>query len=471
MALLRPYQERAIAMLRAAARDRPVYVAPTGSGKTVVAHEIVRSAASKGRMVMFVAHTREIILQTARRFDCAVFMGSKSEVAPVTCASVQTLASRIRKERPVPPADLIIYDECHHVRAKAYETVREHYSDAWYIGLTATPCRLDGRGLGKWFGAIIQTVTVRELIEAGHLATFRYLAPPAPDLSGARTRQGDYVASDVGEIMDQPRIRGRIVDHYLEHLRGRTALAFCASIPQSRNLVETFLAAGVPAWHLDAKSPAKERDAVFSSLAAGGIRVVSNVGLVSEGFDCPSLDGVILARPTQSLCVARQQAGRALRPPGPVILLDHVGLWENHGLPDEEETWTLDDRRQANTCSVAPSKLCPSCYAVLSAAAKVCPECSHVFDGEEQEVPEESDESLVEITESSAEYYKSVLAHAHHMNYKVGWADLRYHNREGRWPRRRGLQDAEMDRCRYRLGCRFCDSIRARRAQSAARWG
>lgn len=466
--VLRPYQEEAIAELRKVIHRRPVYVAPTGSGKTVVAAAIVRLALERGKRCLFVAPSREVVFQSAEKMGRAgVFMAEESDLhSPVIVASAQTLDSRIRNDKPTPAADLLIIDEAHHACAESWIRIVEHYAEAYLFGMTATPCRLDGKGLGEVFGALVETTTVADLIEAGHLANFRWFAAAAsPDLTGLRKQGGDYLPGELGERMTA--LDGNVVEHYRKHLDGKTALVFACTVAHSQGLAERFTAAGIPAAHVDAETPKEERESTFAALREGRVKVVTNVRIVYEGFDAPSLDGVILARPTASLGLARQMVGRALRPPGTAVILDHARIYEKHGLPDEPIEWTLDPERKAERPAEAPTKTCPEkdggCGAVIALGCMTCPECGYEFPRRDRTA--ESAGELEEVHRDFSpneprEVLMNLLRTAHVRNYQIGWASHRYHKRFNAWPRMprlKGLIEHEEGEF-----CRFCDSVRER---------
>jgi len=399
---LRDYQALAVTQaLQALSRDpraRPLVVAPTGAGKTVIAGEIARAFLEGGVLssrhlpiseggaagrVLFIAHTREIIHQTLRRFratgiDAGVYMGAdrSDRSAAAQVASVQTLSARVgRGGSWLPSADLVILDEAHHARASQYARVLAHYCGepggvdrARVVGLTATPVRGDGRGMGDVFSQLVTTVDVRDLIDAGHLAAYRYWVGVPPDLAGLKIRHGDYEHDSLAERMVRSAAIDSVVAQYIRLLRAgpgearRTTLAFCVTVAHSQALVAALVAAGVDAVHVDGTTPAPDRAAIFAALAGREVELVSNVALVSEGYDCPSLDGVLLCRPTKSLALARQQVGRVLRPPGPVVIVDCAGIWAEHGPPAQRIRWRLTrDVRGYEVEGVELEKSCPGC--------------------------------------------------------------------------------------------------------------
>ena len=348
---LRPYQQQGLDEIRAHLRDgrrSVLWQMPTGAGKTASTAHMLGSAASKGRRAWFVVHRRELILQSHRAFvDAGVPHGivaagfDVSNRRNVQICSVQTLARRL--ERMAPP-DLIVWDECHHLAAGSWSAIYERFPIAVHVGLSATPIRLDGRGLDGHFDVMVRGPSVRELIETGYLVPYRLFAPGTPDLSAVHTRMGDFVKGEVSAVMDKPRVVGDAVDHYRKLAMGRRAVVFAVSIEASHRIVAAFRAAGIPAEHVDGETDARDRDAAIKRFERGETRILSNVDLFGEGFDLPAIEAVIMLRPTQSLSMYLQQVGRALRTsPGKddALILDHAGNALRHGLPDDDREWSL----------------------------------------------------------------------------------------------------------------------------------
>lgn len=477
---LRPYQSEAVRLLRRHARDRPVYVSPTGTGKGRVGAAIAEMARAKGHRTLIIVPSREILRQFLKNVDAGVFSASRDIDGDVVVASVQTLASRLTRGKRVPDAGLIIADEVHRCRARGFNAVLDHYRDSWLVGMTATPCRLDGRGLGSVFGRIVETITPREAIDQGYLARYTYWSVPSLDVGKLKHSKGEFDMASVEEQMfASRRIFGDVVENYRKRLDGGTALLFAPTIAASIETVRTLNEAGIVAEHVDGKTPRAERDAIFDRLQRRETLIVSNVGIACEGFDCPSLDGVILTRPTESFSLARQQVGRALRPPGPAVILDHVALWMMHGLPDEDVTWTLEDRAKANAPGIKTAASCPVCGYVFTPPPDECPECGYEPTHAEAKGMKPVAVELVEIrekvrltAEERSAYYETLLAEAHRADYKIGFADARYRSRLGSWYRgsvpKPRLVKAETSRCTAIVACRFCESVRER-AQSAWR--
>lgn len=394
---LRDYQQALIADIRGRFRglDRTVLVQlATGGGKTVTSAYMVKTASERGRRCWWVVHRREIILQASRTFwsmdipHSLVMGGSIGDPdAMVQVGSVQTLARRLGK---LPAPDLIIFDECHHMGAAQYQAIYEACPRAQVVGLTATPWRLDGRGLGAWFESMVQGPSVADLMERGALCDYRLYAPSSADVSAVATQGGDFKRDDLARVMDKPSIVGDAVTHYRRLAGGKRAIAFAVSVDHSKHVAEQFRASGIAAAHVDGSMDTPTRDAIVSDFAAGTIQVLTNADLFGEGFDVPAVEAVILLRPTQSLSLHLQQIGRALRPAEGkphAIILDHAGNAMRHGLPDDEREWTLEDRpkKKRGAKTEVPVRQCEQCYLVHTPAPE-CPGCGFVYPTQSREI-------------------------------------------------------------------------------------
>jgi DNA repair protein RadD len=450
----------------AAGGDRSVLlVAPTGAGKTVIAAAIIAAGA---RDVLVVAHRREIVRQTSDKLTRRgvehgiIQAGDDSKLrswAPVQVASIQTLHARAIRSNvmAMPPADLLIIDEAHHVPAMTYLKVLEAYPNAIVLGLTATPCRGDGRGLGGIFDTMIECPQVAELIEQGYLVKSRVYAPVDPDLRGVRTERGDYVANDLADCMDRPQLVGDIVTHWFKYGERRRTIAFGCSVGHSIHIRDEFVAAGVRAEHLDGKTPKDERDAILARLASGETEVVTNCMVLTEGFDCPDIGCIILARPTKQMGLYRQMIGRGLRPAegkSDVVILDHSGTVFRHGLPEDHVEWTLDPDRRATSPehvkrqSSHTSRLleCTQC-GTLRVGGKPCPNCGLLPKRPAEFVATADGElGLVKGGKATAPSYDEVekdrwlgmLTHiAEERDYRPGWIAHKFKEKFGSWPTRR----------------------------------
>ena len=443
---LRPYQVQLIAQARAALRShrRVLLQAPTGSGKTVIIGNIFASAAAKASRGLFIVHRVELIEQTRATFaEFGIPHGiiaanyDPDPARAIQIASIDTLKARLKRGLAT-DYKLVAWDECHHIAAAGWKRVATALPHAFHIGLTATPQRLDGAGLKHAFDTMVCGPAVAELIAAGWLSPFKAYAPTLPDLSGLKTRMGDFVHAEVA--MDKPSITGDAVGHYLRLAAGKRALAFCASIEHSRNVAASFTAAGVPARHVDGETPRDERKAAMAAFREGSVHVLTSVDIFGEGVDVPAMEAAILLRPTKSLALHLQQCGRALRPqPGKTALvIDHAGNCHRHGLPDDARTWTLDGRVKRPGVTDAPVKQCPECFAVCRAPALACPECGFEFPVKPRIVAEVAGELTPferrarGFEESQAKSLADWQAIARKRGYKPGWAFYRWRAREQR---------------------------------------
>lgn len=467
--VLRPYQLDVIQRLRseiAAARRRPLLVAPTGAGKTVIASAIIESAVRKGSRILFLAHRRELIHQASDklnqcRIDAGVIMAgfpSRPDQA-VQVASVQTLWHRAHRSDAIdkPPADLIIVDEAHRARARTYRKILDAYPGAVVLGLTATPCRGDGRGLGNLFDALVECPPIAELIRLGYLVPTTVYAPSTPDLTGVKVARGDYVETQLAERMNEARLVGDIVTHWHRLAAGRLTVAFASSVEHSVHIRDEFRRSGVNAEHIDGTTPADERDAILQRLAHGVVQVVSNYGVLTEGWDCPPVSCCILARPTKQMGLYRQMVGRVLRAaPGKTgaLVLDHAGSTLMHGFVEAPVEWTLDEDKRADQPqgairgqSAAPAlKQCPECGALRS-AGKPCHACGwrptkraaglEVAEGELERLDRTGKREV--ITWDRGSFYRQLVWIASERGYSQGWAAHKYREKFGNWPRSRNV--------------------------------
>lgn len=380
---LRPYQLQAVAKARALMADGKhsiCLVAPTGAGKTVVAAHVIHSALSKSKRVLFLAHRRELIDQCAAKLrDLGIWNynvvlsghpQSRNPDAPMQIASIQTL---IRREYP--PADLVIIDESHHACSVSYQTLLKNYPDAYVLGLTATPERLDGKGLDGIFHDLLEVATVPDLIDSGFLVSPTCLGPSQEmaaklkaTLATVKVRCGDYAEGQLGEAMDNATLVGDIVSHWQEWAPGQRTIVFAASILHSQHIIQQFQAAGVASAHLDGGMATPERERILSAWRRGEYQVISNVQVLTEGFDFPELSCCILARPTKSVALYLQMVGRVLRvAPGKsgALILDHAGNILEHGPPQIDRVWTLQGASKKRKVEKTHACFLPGCGALF----------------------------------------------------------------------------------------------------------
>jgi DNA repair protein RadD len=388
---LRPYQNRGVKQIRAAyaaGHRRVLYTAPTGSGKTVLFCFVVTSAIERGNRVLILAHRDEIVGQITAALELAgVLYGviaagySPRPLSSVQVASVATLVHRL--ERYAGAFDLVVIDECHHAIARTWRRVIAAMSKAKVLGVTATPARADGRGLGSMFDELVIGPSVGELIRAGYLSPYRVYVPAKyVDLSRIRTRAGDYAVDELARVMSAERLTDDVIGDYARISPGRPTVVFCVDVAHSMKVARRFQQRGYRAAHVDGNTPRDERRRSIAALGRGELDVITNCGLISEGVDVPAIGAAILLRPTQSLALYLQQVGRALRPaPGKrALILDHAGNVIRHGLPDDPRTWSLQGAKPDRADKRAAAfRRCPHCGALNLAGAAHCVECGVVF--------------------------------------------------------------------------------------------
>jgi DNA repair protein RadD len=387
--VLHDYQLAAVARVRAAyalGRRRVLFVMATGSGKTIVFVYIISSAVAREKRVLILVHRVELIDHVAAELESAgvafgiIAPGFAETEAPVQIASVASMARPKRLNRWRNRFHLIVVDEAHHAVAGSWTTVLTSQPGAKILGVTATPERLDGRGLVEVFDELIEGPSTSTLIEGEWLSPFACFEPAvAPDLSRARIRAGDYAIEDIRGAVDGVVIQS-VVDEYLKRCPGVPAVAFCCDVAHSQAVAERFRTAGVRAVHVDGETPVRERLSAIAGLGNGTLEVICNCGLISEGVDVPAIGAVLMLRPTASLALYLQMIGRALRPSakkGRALILDFAGNVSRHGLPDAPRTWSLNakPRRQREKSDRPRLPKCSSCSALNHAGAHRCAAC------------------------------------------------------------------------------------------------
>lgn len=410
MIKLRAYQQQMIDDIayEFSRTDRVCAVAPCGAGKTIMVGWMAGATAIKNRHVLFLVHRQELIEQSSKTFQAMginhSLIASKAprNYAPyVQVGSVQTVSRRL-EEIPVP--NFIIIDEAHHATAGTWKKIINHYPDAKVLGVTATPERMGGTGLGDIFQSLVIGPSVKDLIKSGNLARYQYYAPPLKfDPQELRVRYGDYVQSDMEMQVNQNTVIGDIIANYKKLANGKRAICYCVSIAHSKHMAECFNAAGIAAMHIDGDTNKVIRKQAIDNFRDGKIKILCNVDLISEGFDVPSMEAVILARPTQSLTLFIQQAMRAMRPdkdnPNKVaIIIDHVGNVFKHGMPDEDRGWTLFTKKKHRKPRTVSITTCPKCYSAHQTGLSKCPYCGYEYPAAvKDDMPKEKAGTLTKI--------------------------------------------------------------------------
>lgn len=447
---LRGYQDGFVGSIRVEYRSgykAVLLVAATGSGKTVVFSYIARSAALKGKRILILAHRDALIKQASRKLsDYGVQHGiimAGFTPAPrrlVQVASVQTLIRRIGKmQQRGERFDMIIIDEAHLSAAKSYMDIRAAFPDALVLGVTGSPIRLDGKGLGLgcggMFESLVQGITIRELIAQGYLVKPAYYGSREQiDLSGVKKVGGDYDSDALAAVMDKPKITGSAIEHWRKICPGVPAVAWCANVAHAQHVAADFNAAGIPALALSGESTSEERDRALRQLADGSLKIITFAMLLVEGVDCPAIGAVILLRPTMSLSSYLQVIGRGLRtiyaPDLPLdtveqrfaaidagpkgrkcFVLDHCDLWRRHGFADEDREWTLEGvvkkkGKKKEEDKPPPIAQCPKCFHIHT-PEPTCPACGHVYEVKGRNL-EHVEGELTEITADMQQRMKNL---------------------------------------------------------------
>lgn len=439
MGELRPYQTDLVNRLSQswrAGHKAPCIVLPCGGGKSVIVAEIAKRTTENGGNVLFLVHRKELCDQIRNTFR---WWGVEMDLCNVMM--VQTASRRVQK---LTYPTLIIIDENHHSKAATYRKIYDAFPAAYRVGVTATPIRLDGSGLGDVNDDLIVGVTAKWLIQNNCLAPYDYYAPKILDTADLHTKRGEYDMAEAEQMMMSNKyIFGDVIAHYQTYAKGKKAVCYCVSIRYSQMMAKMFCDVGIPAQHLDAKTPKKERDAIIADFRSGKIQILCNVDLISEGFDVPDCGCAILLRPTQSLTLYIQQSMRCMRyqPDKRAVILDHVGNVKRFGMPDADREWSLDGRKkddkgfQIETCTYCYYSF-PK-YDKNGKVVKKCPNCGEPLRAEEerplaepkgQEVHTEiklekvTDVPVIPAMPSQCKTFADLATYGKAKGYKPGWA-------------------------------------------------
>jgi superfamily II DNA or RNA helicase len=360
-------------------------------------------------------------------------------------------------------ADGVLVHNCHHTPAGTWKKILETWPSSRILGVTATPLRLDGKGLGigagGFFDTMIEGPDVRWFIDHNYLSQPLVYAPPTSiDLKGVRTQCGDYEKHELAFRMDKPTITGDAIKHYLRLCPNVPAILFAASVKHAEHSAEQFNAAGIPAASLTGELSDGMRKHRLQALATGQIKILTSCEIISEGTDIPIVTAAILLRPTQSTGMFLQQCGRAMRPfPGKTnaIILDHVGNCLRHGLPDDPRAWELNvgimPGRNADKKIGPAIKTCEKCFAVYPKFLAACPQCGHVnavndreikqVDGElEQLTSEHLEKMRTRRVQGMATDLAGLLAVARQRGYNPAWSHHVFNGRKAK-EFKRGLSE------------------------------
>ena len=455
MIQLRDYQQDMIDKVVQALRNgyrKILVVLPTGAGKTALASELVRRSYLKGKSSTFICHRQELIEQTYRAYTNigitpAIIKGGMHPdyKNPMQIASVNTLVRRLDKYK-VP--DLLFVDEAHHSKAGQWNTIINWAGKSIVIGLTATPCRLDGKPLNDMYETMIQTVSTKDLINMGYLVPYLYYAPSVINTDELKSSGGDYTKASLESASFNQKIIGDNIEQYKKLANGKRNVVFAISRKHALNICERYKSSGINAAVLDGELSSSVRKKIIESFRNNEIKVIVSIDVISEGFDLPAIECVSLLRPTQSTSLYLQQVGRALRTceemgKRQAIILDHVNNYKTHGMPDDDRQWSLTQEYKAKRNreeSTVHIKRCPMCYFAHSPSL-VCPNCGYQYGADGKTIEEVAGElALIGSSEYNNLKKKEVIIAKNLVDlvmierqreYKYGWAEWQYKLKTG----------------------------------------
>lgn len=425
---LHHYQTNLVNQTRQAYVDgfkSPCIVLGCGGGKSVIVAEMAKRTTRKGNTVLFIVHRQELCEQIRTTFK---WWGVDMHLCRI--GMVQTLCRRTHKMRT---PGLIITDENHHSLARSYRKIYEAFPDVPRVGVTATPVRLNGGGLGDVNDILVIGESTKWLIENGYLAPFDYFAPTVADLTGLHVQRGEFITDEVVKALSTSSIYGDVIAYYRKLSDGKQAICYCASVEHSSVMAEQFNAAGIAAEHIDGETPKPLRKAVVDRFRSGETTILCNVDLISEGFDVPDCNTAILLRPTKSLTLYIQQSMRCMRfkPGKRAVVIDHVGNYARFGLPDMDREWKLDPAKPKQKREESEFKIrqCPECFFTHEHAPK-CPHCGFIYPIKERTIDEIKGARLEQITGIILDYttpddcgtIQELQAYAKTHGFKPGWA-------------------------------------------------
>lgn len=450
---LRPYQKavvREVSSHYLAGLQAVMLQMATGAGKTRTAVYIVEKYIATGRQVLWLTHREELLMQAALVFAehgiphtmvCAT--GSERAIkaqefrehgrswvmpgAKVVIASIQTIVRRLDNLAWLDPSQ-IVADECHLSLAASWRRVLEHWPRSRLLGLTATPRRLDRQSFARSEGGLYDVMvcgpSVAELIEWGNLAKYEAYHPDLQTVQGVadltKEKGGDYDTKELEKELDSKKVFGDVVEHYRRYSHGKPAIAFCPTVSISEKTAAAFVEAGYRAVSLDGGTDDAVRRQSLLKLGTGELDVVTSVSILVEGTDVPYATTAIMLRKTKSEALYLQAVGRVLRPHPDkehAIILDCVGVIEEHGLPKRDRGWSLSPPlvkgRRAAANDDEPdngAKACPACRRYHEPGEKrnedgneVCPHCGHVYPKKERREAVQVDAQLKKITDEEDE--------------------------------------------------------------------
>ena len=372
---------------------------------------VTRGRMQRGGITWILAHRAELLdqINDALRDEGIIpgLVSPEYAFTPDARVQVASVFSLVRRLDRLPAPDFLIVDEAHHaVRNTTWGKILDRYPQALVLGVTATPTRLSGEGLDDIFDSMVMGPSVKELIELKALCPPVVYAPPGPDLSNVHVRMGEYVQNELSQAMSRSTVVGDAVAHYRKHAHQKPGIAFCVTVEHAHQVAEKFRQGGYSSVVLEGSTHPALRREIVRDFVAGRINVLSQCGIVSEGFDVPRCEVGVMLAPTKSLVRYLQSCGRCLRPaPGKTraVILDHAGNTATFGLPTEDREWTLAGAPVSHGGTPSdplPSlRLCKSCFAANPSGRSNCVECGALLPVNRK--VHETEGELVEVTEQT----------------------------------------------------------------------
>lgn len=410
---------------------------PPRSGKTVVMAHIAKSATDKGNTVLFFSHRKEINEQVVNTF--------KRNGVDMNLVTIDSVGKISRRLEILTQPSLILIDEAHHVKAKTYLKIIEHFKDSVILMFTGTPVRLDGSGFDDIADDLIIGKSVKWLQKNGNIAPFKYYAPSLVDTTRLKKRAGEFTKASIDESMKRV-IYGDVIAHYEKLAKGKQAIIYTHSVETSESVSNAFKSAGYTSIAISGKTPRETRERAMRAFRDGELKIMVNCELFTEGIDLPNVDVCIMLRPTQSLSLYLQFAMRALNPRDgkKAILIDHVGNVDRHGLPNADRDWSLkgiEKTKKKTKLGEPTTRTCDNCYATFWSVERICPMCGHENKPTKEEIEiireiqlEERRQEVASkvetfVTSDQCQTVEELKEFAKQHGYKPGWV---YHQQKNR---------------------------------------
>ena len=377
---------------------RVLVVAPCGAGKSYLFAAMTERASSKGN-VLILCHRRELIKQHKELFSDLGILSSNIRI--------ESVFTEVNHLGEYPTPSMIIVDEAHLSRADSWQKVLSYYN-TYMVGFSGTPCRLDNKPLGDIYEYMVEGPTVSWLILNKYLAPYKYYAPMTVDTDNITVRAGDYSIVELDKLMRDRVIYGNVIENYKKYANGLKTIVYCTSIKHAQEVASVFIENGFSAASIDSTVENAERDQIMEDFRNGKITVLCNCGIISEGISIPDCTCCMLLRPTESLALNTQQSMRCMRyrPGKTAIIIDCVGNYVRHGLPDTRHEWSLTvppkKRKIMDEKCNFTIRVCQKCFRPFKTADK-CPWCGAEYVLNKKEIEAREEVRLAEIKAAEIE--------------------------------------------------------------------